>query len=322
MEHSGRKLARCAVAAAIAALAVAAPVSANERAELEVGFTTARPGASTGLTLAVEYKNPSDPSAKPPPLASAAFELPSGTRIDNAALPQCTATDAEIHARGRNACPPETKIGEGRLVAHTGTPIDPFDGEGVFFNGAGEIIEIVVVRGTDEAAGFDRIGIEGSTLRAHPPALPGGPPDGRTSIKRVELTAPARVEGGRVYVTTPPDCPADGLWRAAGRFSFDDGGSTTVFDSLSCERPAAPRLKLRVSPRTVAAGGRATLRVRVSSATPGCAAGASVRLGRARATTDSAGRAVLRKKLSKPAAVTVRVAKPGCGRATARVTVR
>jgi hypothetical protein len=47
-----------------------------------------------------------------------------------------------------------------------------------------------------------------------------------------------------------------------------------------------------------------------------------VRLGRARATTDAAGRAVLRKFLSRQRTVTVRASKPGCGAARARVTVR
>ena len=331
MQHARRKLLRAAVAAArrraggaaalaVAALAAASPAAADERAELDVGFTTAEPGAATGLTIVAEYKNPSDPDGKPPALVGAAFDLPPGTRVDTGALPQCRATDADIRARGRNACPPETKVAEGRLVAITGTPVDPFDGEAVFFNGDGEIIEIVLARGTDQSPGFDRITVDGSTLTAHPPATPGGPPDGRTAIRRVEMNAPARVVNGRPYVTTPPDCP--GSWRAAGRFKFGDGGETTVFDALPCNPGTRPALAVRVAPVTVSAGRRARLRVRVTSSAPGCAAGATVRLGRARATTDAGGRALLRKKLSRPAVVTVRASKPGCGRATARVTVR
>jgi hypothetical protein len=72
----------------------------------------------------------------------------------------------------------------------------------------------------------------------------------------------------------------------------------------------------------VRAGRRATFRVRLTSTAPGCAAGATVRLGRARATTDAAGRAVLRKYLTDARTVTLRASKPGCGRAAARVLVR
>jgi hypothetical protein len=316
MEHV-RRGSTAALAAAAVVLAAPFPAAADERAEVDFGFTTAQPGTVTGLTLSAEYRNPSDPGAKPPPLTGAAFDLPPGTRVDTTAVPQCHATDEEIRARGRHACPPESKIGEGRLVAITGTPADPFDGEGVFFNGDGQIIEVVLVRGSDQAAGFDRITVEGSTLVAHPPAIPGGPPDGRTAVRRVELTAPPRVENGRPYITTPPDCPSSGLWRAAGRFSFGDGGSTTVLDTLPCAA-----MTLRVAPATVRAGRRATLRVRVSSSASGCAAGVNVRLGRARAVTDSTGRAVLHKKLGKPATVSVKASKPGCGGASARVVVR
>ena len=324
MRHLTRTLTATAVATAALAWAPGA-VGADERVDAEIAFTSQEPGSSTGLRLVAEYKNPSDPNAKPPPLAGAHFDLPPGTRIDNDAVPKCRATDGEIYARGRGACPAETLIGTGRLVALTGAgpPADPFDGEALFFNGDGEIIEIVLVRGTDRAAGFDRIKISGSRLTAHPPSLPGGPPDGRTAIKRVELDAPARLPGARPYLTTPATCPADRLWRASASFSFDDGGSTTVQDTLPCVAApvAAHGLTLRVTPSRVRGERRSTFRIRVGSRTPGCAARATVRLGRARATTDASGRAVLRKHLSSVRSVTVRASKRGCGRATARVSV-
>ena len=310
-------------AVVVTALAMPAAAEADARADLEVGFTARTPATPSGLWLAATYKNPNDPAAKPPPLTGAVFNLPAGTVIDDSAVPQCHATDAEIRARGRNACPPESQVGAGRLVAVTGAgaPADPFDGEALFFNGDRELIEIVLVRGTDEAAGFDRITVEGSTLTAHPPPLPGGPPDGRTAVRRVELQVPAPRAGVRPYVVTPPSCPAGSLWQGTGSFKFGDGGETTVFATAPCERPGAGSLRLRVSPSSVQAGRTARLRVRVTSSQAGCAAGATVRLGRARATTDSGGRAVLRKKLSSARTVTVRASRPGCGRATARVRV-
>jgi hypothetical protein len=329
MGHLRSKLTGRAVITGAAATAViwagsATAAWADARADLAMGFTTRSPGAPTGLNLAVEYKNPSDPAAKPPALEAAEFDLPAGTRIDQSVVPKCTASDEEIQARGRNACPPETMIGTGRLVAITGAgpPVDPFDGESLFFNGDGEIVEIVVVRGSDASAGFDRIGVAGSKLTAHPPALPGGPPDGSTAIKRVELTVPAPPAGARPYLTTPGACPPDEFWRGSGSFRFGDGGSTTVPAPVPCTAAASRKLRLHVSPTTVLAGHRAQLRVRVSSAAAGCAAGASVRLGRARAVTNTSGRAVLHKFLSRSQLVTVRASKPGCGRATARVRVR
>lgn len=323
MEHRSRNLAALAVVIAASAAASPAAALADARADLTIGFTSQAPGSPTGLNLAVEYKNPNDPAAKPPALESARFNLPAGTRIDNDAAPRCHATDAEIRTAGRRACPPETQIGSGRLVALTGAgaPADPFDGEALFFNGEGEIVEIVVVRGSDESAGFDRISIEGSSLVAHPPTLPGGPPDGRIAIKRAELQVPAPAAGARPYLTTPASCPADGVWRGSGDFTFGDGGATTVGTATPCVVSAAPTLRLRVTPKVVRGGRRSAFSIRVSSSKAGCASGAAVRLGRARATTDASGRAVLRKFLSKTRTVTVRAAKPGCGRASAVVRV-
>ncbi|HEX8647819.1 MAG TPA: hypothetical protein VF715_13040 [Thermoleophilaceae bacterium] len=302
----------------------AAPALGDARAELELGFTTEAPGAPAGVRIVIDYKNPDDPAAKPPALTGARIDLPAGTRIDNDAVPKCRASDAEIRSRGRDACPPETLVGTGRLVAITGfgPPADPVDGEVVAFNGEREIVEVVLVRGTDQAAGFDRIGIEGSRLTPHPPATPGGPPDGRTAIKRIELDLAAPSAGARPYVTTPPACPADRLWRSSASFTFGDGGATTVGAAAPCRPAAEPGLALRVAPATVRRGRRAALRVRVTSPGATCVRGAAIRLGRARATTDSRGRAVLRKFLSGARTVTVRASKPGCGRASAKVRVR
>jgi hypothetical protein len=310
-------------AAAGAMLATAAPALASERADLEVGFTTQAPGTSAGARIVIDYKNPDDPSAKPPALTAGQIDLPAGTVLDNDAVPKCHASDADIRGRGRNACPAETLVATGQLVAITGfgPPADPVDGEVVAFNGEREIIEVVLARGTDQALGFDRIALSGSRLTPHPPATPGGPPDGRTAIKRIELDIAPRPAGARPYVTTPERCPADRLWRSSATFGFADGGTTTVAATAPCRPAGEPGLALRVDPVTVRAGRRAVLRIRVKSPSASCIRGAAVRLGRARATTDSRGRAVLRKYLSDARTVTVRVSKPGCGRATARVTV-
>ena len=312
------------VAAGAAVTLAAAPAQASDRAGLEVGFTTHAPATPSGARIVIDYRNPSDPEGKPPPLTAAEIDLPAGTRIDNDAVPKCRATDAEIRALGRRACPAATLVGTGRLVAITGfgPPADPFDGEVVAFNGDREIVEVVLVRGSDQAAGFDRIAVDGSRLTPHPPATPGGPPDGRTAIKRIELDLATPAGAARPYVTTPPACPADGLWRSSARFAFGDGGTTAVAATAPCRAAAAPALAVRVSPVAVRGGRRATFRVRVTSPVAACASGATVRLGRARARTDGRGRAVLRKFLSREGRVTVRASKPGCGTARATVTVR
>ena len=309
------------LAAAALALPVAAP-AAEIPSSFEVSFTTRAPGSPTGLRLALEYL-PADPNAKPPAVEGGQFTFPAGTRIDDGALPRCTASDAEVYALGRRACVPETQVGVGRLVAITGfgSPFDPFDAESHQYNAPGHVLAMIVPRGTDRAVGFDRLTIEGSSLAAHPPPVPGGPPDGRTAVKRVEMDVPPPAAGARPYLTTPPACPSDGLWRALAGFHFADGSTTRTQATIPCDAAGEPAIALRVAPGSVRAGRRSTFRTRVTSADAACERGVAVRLGRARARTDVKGRAVLRARLSRPGRVTARASKPGCGAARARVAV-
>ena len=151
---------------------------------------------------------PSDAERKPPPITGALFELPEGTRIDGGAVPACEASDAEFRASGRGACPAGSRIGAGELTAITGfgAPLDPVNADVTVFNGGDELIELVSDKNSGATLGMDRLTIEGDALRAHPPATPGGPPEGRTAIRRIEFSIPARDR----FLTSPADLPAGG----------------------------------------------------------------------------------------------------------------
>jgi hypothetical protein len=303
---------------AASAAAFAATPGADPRSELTVAYSATAPAQTTGVAFHVLYKHPSDSAAKPPPLTKAAFELPAGTRIDNGAVPQCEATDDEFQAMGRDACPAASKVGEGTLTVMTGSPTDPTVFDSTAFNGKGEIVELVTVKGTNTTAGLDRQKISGSTLTANPPALPGGPPDGRTAVREIVLALPARADNGRPYIVTPGLCDASGGWQSRGTFEFNDGGRSSVVSSTPCTpaqmvvRPARTRLR---------AGRSATLALSVQSSSPDCREGVLVRLGRASARTDAAGTARMRVTLYRLGRATVRAGKPGCARALAPVRV-
>ncbi|CAA9525737.1 MAG: hypothetical protein AVDCRST_MAG85-3220 [uncultured Solirubrobacteraceae bacterium] len=324
-----------AVAAAGLVAGLGAPgAGAAELAEYGFTFSTDRPGAAAGLSLFVVYRDPTDPEGKAPALTKAAFGLPPGTRIDTRAVPRCTATDEELRARGRDACPSASRVGQGTLVATTGTPSDPVKADVTVFNGPDQLIELVTFEGTNQTAGFDRLTVEGSTLRAHPPTTPGGPPDGKTTIREVRI---ALAQRGALITSAP--CPDDAVWRGLGSFSFEGHPDTTVAASQAC-RPVAPEppgqqhveddlgpvvvprgpgpaLRVRVLPRRVRSGRRTRVRVLVTGR---CARGATVRIALSKATTDRAGRATLRVRIRRSAAV--RVTRPGCGSARGRLVAR
>ncbi len=295
------------------ALAAASSASAAERAELKVGFGTHAAATPTSIQIDIVYRHPDDPDRKPPALTGGVFHTPAGTRFDNSALPKCPASDEEIRAQGPSACPSDTNIGSGKLVAMTGfgPPADPANGDLTVFNGDGEFIEVVTAPGTSAVLGIDRVTISGSTLTAHPPATPGGPPDGQTASREIHL----KIGRGR-FVTTPPSCPAAARWSYDGAFTFGDGGSAKPSGTIPC---ALPALKLVTSPARVHAGTTRVMRFTATSADAACARGATLRFAGRRATTDSRGRARMRVRFVRVKSHNVRVSKPGC--ATARTKV-
>jgi hypothetical protein len=221
--------------AAVLALASGALAGQTDRGRFHLGVGVPDPDSPTGLKLRVLYANPDDPEAKPSPVTGATFRLPRGMRIDTGAVPQCTASDEEIQALGRDACPAESEVGSGRLVARTGVPgADEVHADIVAFNGDEEIVEVVFFEGTNAVAGFDRLTLDGNVLTAHPPATPGGPPDGKTAVQRIFLEIPLRIgDGDRAYVTTPPRCRG-GRWKASADYEFADGGETTIPSRTRC----------------------------------------------------------------------------------------
>ena len=300
-------------------MAATAGAAGENRAELQVDLSTHTAGAPTGIHLHVLYKHPDDPNRKPPALTSAVFELPAGTRIDGGAVPRCDASDDDLQSRGRDACPVSSKVGQGTFTAMTGFPgADPVDTDTTIYNGGGELIELVTFKDSNVTAGFDRLTIKGNALTAHPPATPGGPPDGRTVPR--DITASISGHGG--FITAPAECPAGGLWTSRGLFGFADGGQATVSATTPCQpgRATPPpahrsRCSLRVAPRRVRAGRRVRLRFRTRSGR------AVVRLGRHRIRTNARGRGIARLRFRRSGRRRATLVKPGCRRTRVRLVV-
>lgn len=206
-------------------------------AAMRVTFTTGTPNSSTGLHVDIRFGNPVGSSHKPPQLTGATIRLPAGTVIQTSARPQCTAPDAALQVAGTRACPASSQVGSGSLDAETGfgAPVDPLVGNDSVFNGENELIEVITAPGTPApAAGVDHLTIQGSTLTAHPPSVPGGPPDNHTDIRRIAFTVPAHGHGTSTYIRTPATCPADGQWRTTATFEFSDGSSDVVVTTTPC----------------------------------------------------------------------------------------
>jgi hypothetical protein len=228
------RLLSVAVVVALVAVGVAVAQS-TPRQTIDFGYANVeQPATSTGIRLKIDYVNPDDPEAKPPAVQTVVEKLADGTVIDTTVPEQCKASDQQLMAEGPGACPEGSFVGGGEVDLDTGTP-----GPGRIaaqkvtqFNNQDELILLFEGKGSPTRA-VSRAPIEGATITAQSPPLPGGPPDGFTAIKRVDLELQPRTKDGRAYIATPPTCPAGG-WEHEMSFTYRDGETAVVKDGSPC----------------------------------------------------------------------------------------
>ena len=301
------------------ALACGALAAESHASSIGLDFGTDRTATATAMELRLAYTNPSDPSAKPPPIRKLTIEAPAGTRFDPTAPAVCGAADAEVMAEGPDACPPESRIGGGTIVVTTGfgPPFDPFASPTPVFNDGNGWLEVSQDSSQSTTIAVTRLTVAENRISGTIAATPGGPPDFQTAVSTVDLGFPAATG----YVTTPPRCPRDRTWSTTATYEFGDGTSEVVHDETPCARRRAA-IHTRVRPARVRAGKRVKVRVALRGA-QGCASRATVRIGRRPPLqADAAGRARLTAVFRRPGRRSVTASSPGCRRGKAILRVR
>jgi hypothetical protein len=201
-----------------------------QQSDFSLQLASRVPGVATAMRLYIVYRDPADPNGKPSPIRHLAIAAPPGLRID-LGVPRCPASDQQIMVFGTGACPADSQVGTGGLIAITGfgPPLDPFATDVTIFNAGQGWIEIVRDHSSGATLADDRIQIDGDTLTGNPPAIPGAPPDGQTAVRTIDFSFPA-TSG---YITTPPNCPAGG-WVSNAAFTFADGSTQHVSSVTPC----------------------------------------------------------------------------------------
>src|SRR4051794_2069451 len=100
-----------AVIAAAAFVPAAAAAEPTARVEYSDMFTTRAAGAPSGRVFHDEFFDARDANAKPPAVQHVHVQLPAGARFHTDAVPHCGASDAELMARGEDACAPGSQVG-------------------------------------------------------------------------------------------------------------------------------------------------------------------------------------------------------------------
>jgi hypothetical protein len=230
-----------ALTSAVAVLATTAALAAGDydRQTSSYMLTETRPSSPTSEHFEFDYVNPDDPDAKPPAVRKVVTILPRGARYDTSAPELCTATDAELIARGGSACPPGSAIGGGVVTVDTGFPGDQriVTADVEFFNNADEFIYVNTVRGS-EARTIIRAEVTGRRTITDAGMLPGTPPDGG-AIDTVDIHVDNVTRDGRNYITTPGVCRGrkdDPHWTTRVAFTYGDGVTQTVPTHTPCDR--------------------------------------------------------------------------------------
>jgi len=233
-------------AVAFAATALGQGTASRQSASLK--FTVERPNAATGVRIAIDYRNPNDPDAKPFAVRRVVTELARGSRTNTRVPARCGASDAQLMAQGAGACPDRSIVGGGRLSTDNGVPGPSrmIRNRVTLINNRRELI--FLTRSTNTPAPMRlvvRADAEGRKTTTTVPPVPGGPPDGFLAIDRVKLRMQKlsrRIDGERrAYVRTPHSCPGSERWVSAFRFGYRDGVTQTVTSRTPCRHVRSRR---------------------------------------------------------------------------------
>ena len=204
-------------------------------------LTSHRPNRPTGATLHIVW--PSDgPGGKPKPEAKES-SLPAGTKVNEKAVPTCTASDTQLKAEGSAACSSATYLGPGMATVITGLgpPVDPFGLDDRWFHAPGAIVAVFTARGAPgPTLTVNRVEIKGATFIARLSLPPGYPPGTKTVPKQSDQIIDRRVSSAGAFITTPPSCPKDGKWISRATSTYDDGSTDTATNVTPCKHRRHP----------------------------------------------------------------------------------
>jgi hypothetical protein len=200
-------------------------------ATFQFAYSSTKPGSPSGLDGLGTWSDPGEPAGKPKEVTRIKVIGAPGLRLDTSALPICRASDSVVQRRALRACPASSKLGtvKGEAVISTG---NPFNTVATLFNGRRKII-VVVMLGDRLLTNFsDDVGRRSVTVNLK--ILPG------ISLTRFEPHIPRHLrrlgKKRRAYVTTPPTCPASGVWITTAIFTYRDGSQQTLTAPTPCRQ--------------------------------------------------------------------------------------
>jgi hypothetical protein len=224
---------------AVAMLAGAGTAGASGKLVADLKLTSHRPNTPTGGTLHLVWPD-NAPDGRPKPEAKGVFVLPKGSRINESALPTCTASDEQLKVEGGAACPAGSDVGPGHVSFMTGlgAPVDPFLLDNEWYHGPHQIFGLFTPPGAPAPViAVNRVKIVGTSFVAAPSLPPGFPPTTKTVPKQSDQRIFKRVSStGASFITTPPTCPRSHKWISHATVTYDDGSVDRATSVTRCRR--------------------------------------------------------------------------------------
>jgi hypothetical protein len=220
-------------------------------ATLKASFAPERLGSPTTLSFAVSIDPP--PASGPLPLAAVTLSYPSDLGLATSGLGLATCEPRDLEADEAEACPPDSKMGEGNalvevpfgptivretasLEIYAAPSTDGYIHLAILAHGAYPVLASVVMTGVLRPG---RLAIEVPPI----PSLPDAPYVSLVNMHALlggALTYYERVDGRTVSyhprgIGLPVSCPHAG-WRFGASFTFTTGQSSHANTTVPCPR--------------------------------------------------------------------------------------
>jgi hypothetical protein len=221
-------------------VSASAMTQAATTASIHPSLRPDRLGASTALTLALDYSDSEEGEEDvPSPVRTIVLRLPAGLRIDVRGVQSCP--EARLRRQGASGCPSGSLLGRGHaaLEVHAGSQTLPEQAAVWAFRGADrgasptlEILSQGYTPLDERTIGTGVLGSDrapyGAKLTLSIPPIPTLVYEPDASLTSLSLTI-----GGDGAIGLPGSCPAGGFAFAAAS-TFADGSTAAASASVPC----------------------------------------------------------------------------------------
>jgi hypothetical protein len=234
----------------VAAVAIGASATSGTTVQnFDQKYSTKKLKASTGTTFSTSSTDESNTRNKQPKrVTNFDIKFPSGSKIDNKAIPQCKADENDFAQADTpdDACPKGSRLGTGAVAARTPfNGVADFTGVAYAYNANKGLILFVNIQSANQTLLLKPkfSGLNLKTVVPHtciPPNIPANDCKDASGVSQeailtsFNLNTKAMGKKGKAVIRTPPACPKAG-WVFTASIKYADGTSVKIPAKNACK---------------------------------------------------------------------------------------